>query len=82
MLSIRIIIDKAGMNLGRECVVQDLEGVGERWKGRYNQNSLFWGMQTSSRDLFLFKMCARVWRKCYWDYHSTPQKFEECEHNG
>lgn len=41
MISIIIIIDKASMNLRRECVVQDLEGVGERWKGRYNQNPLY-----------------------------------------
>lgn len=41
MLSIILIIDKASMNLGRECVVPDLEGVVERWKGRYNQNSLY-----------------------------------------
>lgn len=29
------------MNLGRECVVQNLEGVGERWKDKYNQNLLY-----------------------------------------
>lgn len=83
MISIIIIIDKASMNLRRECVVQDLEGVGERWKGRYNQNPLYWGMQTSSRNFFYLKYALEFEESVInWDYHSTPQKIEEHEHNG